>query len=185
MHRNYILAVCVSSLVACGGADPKPTQDPSTTSGVVTTDPTMPDKTVSDDATPVSNMSGPTTPASTSGSQPAPAAGTTTIDNPGAADQTSAADNTKVNDRDRHGGLTPMDQGNSASETQITAAIRKSIVANKSLSFTAKNVKIITNGTKVTLRGPVKNDQEKSTIEAAAKQAAGVTTVDDQLEIKK
>jgi osmotically-inducible protein OsmY len=107
------------------------------------------------------------------------------VGNPGVADQTPNADNTKVNDRDRHGSLTPLDQGNSSSETQITASIRKSIVGNKSLSFTAKNVKIITTGTKVTLRGPVKSEQEKSTIEAAARQTTGVTMVDDQLEVKK
>jgi hypothetical protein len=105
--------------------------------------------------------------------------------NPGVADQTKNADNTKVNDRDRHGALTPMDQGNSGSETKITAAIRKGIVGDATLSFTAKNVKIITVGNKVTLRGPVKSDQEKASIEALARQTAGVGDVDDQLEVKK
>ena len=45
------------------------------------------------------------------------------------------------------------------------------------------NVKIITNAGIVTLRGPVKTEQEKSAIEAKAKQVAGVTRVDNQLEI--
>jgi len=105
--------------------------------------------------------------------------------NPGAADQTKAADNTKVNDRDRHGTLTPMDQGNSTSEVKITAAIRKGLMGDKSLSTTAKNVKVITVGSKVTLRGPVKSDQEKASIQALARQTAGVSEVDDQLEVKK
>jgi hyperosmotically inducible protein len=57
-------------------------------------------------------------------------------------------------------------------------------MSDKSLSFTAKNVKVITVGSKVTLRGPVKSDQEKAAIENAARQATGVTEVDDQLEVK-
>ena len=78
-----------------------------------------------------------------------------------------------------------MDQGGSQTERSITASIRKGVVADKSLSFTAKNVKIITTGSKVTLRGPVKSDQERSAIETRAKQTPGVTEVDNQLEVKK
>jgi hypothetical protein len=115
--------------------------------------------------------------------QPAP--GATVVTNPGVADQTKDATNTKINDRDRHGALTPMDQGGSAAERNITAAIRKGVVGDKSLSFTAKNVKIITTGTKVTLRGPVKTDEERSAIEIRARQTPGVTEVDNQLEVNK
>ena len=70
-----------------------------------------------------------------------------------------------------------MDQGNSSNETKITAAIRKRIMGDKALSFGAKNVKVITIGTKVTVRGPVKTDQDRMTIEALAMQAAGVSEV--------
>ena len=59
-----------------------------------------------------------------------------------------------------------------AAEIAITAAIRER-GGDKSLSFTAKNVKIITVGGKVTLRGPVKSDEEKSAIEAKAQGSAG------------
>lgn len=111
--------------------------------------------------------------------------GAAVVTNPGAADQTKNATNTKINDRDRHGALTPMDQGGSAAERNITASIRKGVVGDKSLSFTAKNVKIITTGSKVTLRGPVKTDEERSAIETRAKQTPGVTEVDNQLEVKK
>jgi hyperosmotically inducible periplasmic protein len=119
--------------------------------------------------------------AATTSSQTATAVG----NNPGVGDQTKGADNTKLNDRDRHGTLTPMDQGNSGSETKITAAIRKGLMGDGSLSFTAKNVKVITVGAKVTLRGPVKSDQERSAVEAIARQTAGVSEVDNQLEVKK
>ena len=114
-----------------------------------------------------------------------PASGAAVAPNPGVADNTKNATNTKINDRDRHGALTPMDQGGSAAERNITAAIRKGVMGDKSLSFTAKNVKIITNGTKVTLRGPVSSDQERSNIETRAKQTPGVTEVDNQIEVKK
>ena len=76
-----------------------------------------------------------------------------------------------------------MDQGNSSEETKITANIRKGIMGDKTVSFTGKNVKIITVGTKVTLRGPVKNDKERTAIESIAKRTAGVSDVDNQLEI--
>jgi hyperosmotically inducible periplasmic protein len=100
-------------------------------------------------------------------------------------DTSKAADNTKNNQRDRNSGsLTPINQGNSVAETQVTATIRKGVVADKSLSINAKNVKIITVGTKVTLRGPVKSEQERATIEVLARQTTGVTEVDNQLEIK-
>ncbi len=103
--------------------------------------------------------------------------------NPGIADATNKADNTKTNTRDRHSSLTPMDQGNSASETTITANIRKGILGDKTVSFTGKNVKIITVGTKVTLRGPVKSGSERTAIEGIAQRTAGVSDVDNQLEV--
>lgn len=95
-------------------------------------------------------------------------------------------DNTRVNERDRSPqAQTPLDQGNGARDLEITQQIRKSVVGDKSLSFTAKNVKIITNGGKVTLRGPVKTAEERAAIEAFASKIAGPNNVDNQLEIKK
>jgi len=105
---------------------------------------------------------------------------------PTAAPAEASPDNTKVNERDRSSAaLTPMDQENGKTDLKITQQIRQAVMANGSLSFTAKNVKIITQGGKVTLRGPVKSEQERSDIEAAARKVAGVTEVDNQLEVKK
>lgn len=120
----------------------------------------------------------------TTGVPGAVGSGAAVTDDPGAANGTKEADNTKINDRDRHGALTPMDQGG-GNDRDITAAIRRAVVGDKALSFTAKNVKIITVGGKVTLRGPVKSDEEKSAIEAKAKATTGVSAVDNQLEVKK
>jgi len=95
------------------------------------------------------------------------------------------ADNTDINERDTDDRtLTPMDQGGSEGDREITQQIRQAVVGDDSLSFTAKNVKIITIDGKVTLRGPVKSQQERSAIGAAAKKVAGAR-VDNQLEIAK
>lgn len=93
-------------------------------------------------------------------------------------------DNTGVNERDRNDvSLTPMDQGGSESDRKITQQIRQAVIADDSLSFSAKNVKIITLAGKVTLRGPVKSAQERDAIERAAVRVAGAGQVDNQLEI--
>jgi hyperosmotically inducible protein len=98
----------------------------------------------------------------------------------------SAPDNSAVNSRDKNGStLTPMDQGNSEQDRKITQQIRQAVVKDHSLSFTAKNVKIITINGKVTLRGPVKSEAERSAIEAEAKSVAGANQVDNYLEIAK
>jgi osmotically-inducible protein OsmY len=57
-------------------------------------------------------------------------------------------------------------------------------MADDTLSFTGKNVKVITVGNKVTLRGPVKTDQAKLAIAAIATRTPGVNEVDNQLEVK-
>ena len=98
----------------------------------------------------------------------------------------AAADNTKVNQRDSEGAApTPIDQGNNSSDLKTTQEIRKAVVGDGSLSFTAKNVKIITTGGKVTLRGPVKSAEEREKIAALARKIAGAANVDNQLEVAK
>ena len=49
----------------------------------------------------------------------------------------------------------------------------------------AHNVKIVTKGGVVTLRGPVENASEKASVAAKAKKVAGVKRVDNQIEIEK
>jgi hypothetical protein len=103
-----------------------------------------------------------------------------------AGDPKSAPDNTKKNQRDRKDeALTPMDQGNNQSDLDVTTKIRQAVMEDDTLSFTAKNVKIITVKGKVTLRGPVNSAAERAAIDAAAKRIAGAGKVDNQLEVKK
>jgi hyperosmotically inducible protein len=96
----------------------------------------------------------------------------------------ATADNTARNERDRDGNtLTPFDQSESGPDIEITAQIRRAVVGADDLSANADNVKIITSAGVVTLRGPVATDAEKASIEAKAKAVAGVTRVDNQLEV--
>jgi hyperosmotically inducible protein len=109
---------------------------------------------------------------------------TSTLENTNAA-AGHAADNTGINARDRADAtLTPGDQGSSDSDRQISAQIRRAITSDDQLSTAAKNIKIITVNGKVTLRGPVKTEQEKQAITAAAQKVTGVSGLDDQLELK-
>jgi hyperosmotically inducible protein len=101
------------------------------------------------------------------------------------AQDTPAADNTTKNQRDRSGETrTSGDQSNSPEDVQITATIRRAVVEDRSLSATAKNVKIITADGVVTLRGPVQNEAEKTKIAELAQSAAGNAKIDNQLEVK-
>jgi len=93
-------------------------------------------------------------------------------------------ENTGVNVRDRGDAtVTPEDQGGKAGDREITAAVRRAIVKDDSLSLNAHNVKIITRDGLVTLRGPVKSAAERTKIAHLAEKTAGVKRVDDQLEI--
>ena len=94
------------------------------------------------------------------------------------------ADNSRKNVRDRDDRtVTPMDQGGSAEDRELTAAIRREIVKDDNLSMDAHNVKIVTIDRVVTLRGPVKSAAEKAAVAAKAQQAKGVKRVDNQLEV--
>ena len=95
------------------------------------------------------------------------------------------ADNTTVNQRDRNSNEPTADQQkNNLSDRDITQQIRRAIVKDKSLSTYAHNVKIITQNGQVTLKGPVRSDEEKRAIEAKATEIAGENKVTSELDIK-
>jgi hyperosmotically inducible protein len=103
-----------------------------------------------------------------------------------ADDEKTKPDNTATNERDRSGETqTSGDQSNSSADLKITQAIRQALVKDGELSMTAKNIKIITDNGQVTLRGPVKNAQEKAKIDQLARSAAGGAKIVDQLDVKK
>ena len=95
-----------------------------------------------------------------------------------------APDNTGVNLRDRQGAtVTPLDQSNQEADLKITQDLRQRLVNDDGLSFDAKNIKIVTSGSVITLRGPVKSQTEKQMIESQARAVAGVASVNDELEV--
>jgi hyperosmotically inducible protein len=94
-------------------------------------------------------------------------------------------DNTKVNTRDRDSSQPTADKAkNNLSDRQIMQNIRKSVMADKSLSTYGHNAKIIADHGRVTLKGPVHTDEESRNIEAKAKEVAGEGNVDNQLSVK-
>lgn len=93
-------------------------------------------------------------------------------------------DNTKVNQRDRAtGAITADQQGNSKADVERTAAIRKAITEQKNLSTYARNVKIVTLDSRVTLRGPVRDQAEHDLVGKLAADIAGASNVKNELEI--
>ena len=97
---------------------------------------------------------------------------------------TQNADNTELNSRDKNDGtLTPQNQPNTEADRNTLAAVRSAVVDDDSLSVAAHNVKILVVNGAVTLRGPVKNASEKNRVETIARNIAGVTKVDNQLDI--
>ena len=99
--------------------------------------------------------------------------------------QAQAPDNTKVNERDRTKSQPTADQAkNNLSDREIMQKIRKMVVADKSLSTYGKNVKIISEHGKVTLKGPVHTEDESKNIEAKAVQVAGTGNVSNMLAVK-
>jgi hyperosmotically inducible periplasmic protein len=97
----------------------------------------------------------------------------------------AAPDNSAFNVRDRApGAKTAGQQSNAKSDVEITREIRNAVVKDHSLSMLAHNVKIVSANGSVTLRGPVKTEEDKTAIASKAQAIAGAGEVDDQLEVK-
>ncbi len=96
-----------------------------------------------------------------------------------------AADNTKVNQRDRNQSAPTADQQKETpADRQLAQQIRRALVKDKSLSTNGHNVKIIAQNGMVTLKGPVDSDTEKQTIEAKAGQIAGSDKVSSEIQVR-
>lgn len=104
---------------------------------------------------------------------------------PTAQQSSPAVDNSKVNERDRSKNEPTADQQkDNHSDRDITQQIRQSIMKDKSLSTYAHNVKIIARDGMVTLKGPVRSEEEKKVIETKAAEVAGQDKVTSQIEVK-
>jgi len=96
-----------------------------------------------------------------------------------------APDNSKVNQRDREdASLTAgQQQKMSKADTELVRKVRKALLADKTLSIYAHNVKIMAQDGRVTLRGPVRSEAERDEIEQKAAVVAGKDHIINQLEI--
>jgi len=102
----------------------------------------------------------------------------------GQGSQSTAPDNTKMNRDERNSGQTADQQKENQTDRELARQIRRAITQDKSLSSYAHNVKIIAQGGTVTLKGPVKSEEEKAAIEKKATEVMGGTAkVQNELEV--
>ena len=100
---------------------------------------------------------------------------------PASPSASSAPDNTARN----KGQTTTADQQKEGtSDREITKKIRQAVIADKSLSTYAHNVKIIAQNGSVTLKGPVHSDDEKEKIASLAASVVGADKVTNQITVK-
>jgi osmotically-inducible protein OsmY len=98
--------------------------------------------------------------------------------------QQPAPDNTKTNQGDASQGAVTADQQKmNPTDRNIAKQIRSAIYKDKSLSTYAHNIKIIAQDRKVTLKGPVRSEDEKANVEAKAAAVVGATNVTSQIEV--
>jgi len=98
--------------------------------------------------------------------------------------QTVAPDNAKSNKVDASNATATADaQTNSAADLDLTKRIRRSVMADKSLSTYAHNIKIVTVNGSVTLNGVVRSEDEKGAVEMKATNIAGKNHVTNYLKV--
>jgi len=89
-------------------------------------------------------------------------------------------DNTRVNKRDRP---TADQQKETKADRELAEKIRKSVVADKSLSTYAHNVKIIVQNGVVTLKGPVRSEDESRAIQAKAQSFTEASSIHNEITV--
>jgi hyperosmotically inducible protein len=99
----------------------------------------------------------------------------------GSQDSQTPADNTRQN-KDQSAPTADQQKMN-PTDRAITQKIRKAIHDDSNLSTYAHNIKVITQDGKVTLRGPVRSEDEKANLETKAISVAGQDNVTDQLQV--
>lgn len=109
------------------------------------------------------------------GASPVPASATTTVNN---TPDLIAAPNTPVG-KDIKTGVHPTEN-----DLAITTAIRRAIIADKTLSVAAHNAKIFTENGVVTLRGAVNSEVERQNIFEKAAANVAKTSIVNELEVK-
>lgn len=93
-------------------------------------------------------------------------------------------DNSKTNVVDKYNSNGTADaQKQNAADIDLTSRIRKSVVADRSLSTYAHNVKIVSVNGNVTLNGVVRTEQDRISIDTKAQAIAGKGNVINDIKI--
>jgi hyperosmotically inducible periplasmic protein len=99
--------------------------------------------------------------------------------------QQTEPDNTRTNRQDRSMSEPTADQSkNNRGDLELAQKIRKSIVDDPNLSTYAHNVKVIARDGRITLKGPVRSEEEKRILVQKATEQAGAGNVTDELTVK-
>jgi uncharacterized protein YrrD len=99
-------------------------------------------------------------------------------------DTTTSADNTRqIGRNEDNQTASPLEQGSSQADRDITAQIHTEINADKDMSVNARNVQVATIDGRVTLRGSVNTAGEKRLIGEIANRIAHDGNVDNQIEV--
>jgi hyperosmotically inducible periplasmic protein len=88
-------------------------------------------------------------------------------------DQAPSTANPDNSGQNKSHATTADQQSEATQDRMLTKKIRQAIIADKSLSTYAHNVKIIAKNGSVILKGPVKSDEEKQSIASKAAEIAG------------
>jgi hyperosmotically inducible periplasmic protein len=75
-------------------------------------------------------------------------------------------------------------QTNAQGDRTITQQARKAVIADKDLSTYAHNVKIVTVNGSVTLKGPVKSDDEKQKVASDVASVVNADKISNELTVK-
>jgi osmotically-inducible protein OsmY len=113
----------------------------------------------------------------------AAAALTAAVSNPAWAQTGAPADNSRTNASDAHMDASADAQKNDNIDLSLTRRIRERVMADKSLSTYARNVKIVSVDGTVTLNGVVGSADEKASVLAKAVAVAGPDRVVDRMTI--
>ena len=92
-----------------------------------------------------------------------------------------AADNSAQNKTQM---TTADNQTNAKTDRQLAADVRKAIIADKDLSTYAHNVKVVVLNGSVTLKGPVKSDDEKQKVATDVASVVSADKVTNELTVK-
>jgi hyperosmotically inducible periplasmic protein len=96
----------------------------------------------------------------------------------------TAPDNSKTNTRDRSKDEPTADQQKeNATDRELTRSVRRALMDDKELSSYAHNIKIISQDGEVTLKGPVRSEDEKRVVEAKATKVAGAGHVTNEMSV--